>query len=386
MIQRKRNIRDVRSLLERNKVVAIVGARQVGKTTLSREIAKRWKGPVEFFDLENPAELARLSDPMLVLQDLQGLVIIDEIQRLPDLFPVLRVLADRRQPVTRFLLLGSASPELLKQSSESLAGRIAYYEMQGFSVDEVGVENLNRLWIRGSFPRAYLARSNKTSSEWRRNFIRTFLERDVRELGFSISSITLRRFWSMLTHYHGQTWNYSEFARSFGVSDYAIRSYLDILTSTFVVRTLPAFHENISKRQVKAPKVYMSDSGLLHTLLNLESLKDIEMHPKLGASWEGFGIEVVVRQAQVRRDECYFWATYAGAELDLLTIRGQQRWGFEFKRTVAPRITKSMHHAIADLSLSKLYVIHAGDKTFPLDNKVTAVALADASNQIKPMQ
>ena len=386
MIPRKRNIKEVRSLLERNKVVAIIGARQVGKTTLAKDIAKHWKGPVEFFDLENPAELARLADPMLILQDLQGLVIIDEIQRLPDLFTVLRVLADRRRPATRFLLLGSASPELLKQSSESLAGRIAYYKMQGFSVDEVSVENLYRLWVRGSFPRAYLAGSNKASSEWRRDFIKTFLERDVRELGFTVSSTTLRRFWSMLTHYHGQTWNYSEFARSFGVSDHAIRNYLDILTSTYVVQVLPAYHENISKRQVKAPKVYLSDSGLLHTLFNLESQKDIEMHPKLGASWEGFGIEVVVRQAQIRRDECYYWATYAGAELDLLAIRGQQRWGFEFKRTVAPTVTKSMHHAIADLGLSRLYVVHAGDKTFPLDKKVSAVALSDVTTQIQPMR
>jgi len=367
-------------------VVAIIGARQVGKTTLAKEIAKQWKGPVEFFDLENPAELARFEDPMLILQDLQGLVVIDEIQRLPDLFPVLRVLADRQRPATRFLLLGSASPALLKQSSESLAGRISYYEMHGFSVDEVGVENLNRLWVRGSFPRAYLAGSNKDSSEWRRDFIKTFLERDVSELGFSVSSATLRRFWSMLTHYHGQTWNYSEFARSFGVSDHAIKNYLDILTSTFVVQVLPAFHENISKRQVKAPKVYLSDSGLLHTLLNLESQRDIEMHPKLGASWEGFGMDVVVRQAQIRRDECYYWATYAGAELDLLAIRGRQRWGFEFKRTVAPKLTKSMRHAITDLGLSKLFIVHAGDMTFQLDRKVTALSLADVPTQLKPMR
>jgi len=367
-------------------VVAIIGARQVGKTTLAREIVNQWNGPVEFFDLENPAELARFEDPMLILQDLQGLVVIDEIQRLPDLFPVLRVLADRKRPATRFLLLGSASPELLRQSSESLAGRIAYYEMQGFSIDEVGVKNLNRLWVRGSFPRAYLASSNKNSSEWRRDFIKTFLERDVRELGFSVSSTTLRRFWSMLTHYHGQTWNYSEFARSFGVSDHAIKNYLDILTSTFVVQVLPAYHENISKRQVKAPKVYLSDSGLLHTLMNLESQRDIEMHPKLGASWEGFGMAVVIRQAQLRRDECFYWATYAGAELDLLAIRGQQRWGFEFKRTVAPKLTKSMRHAIADLGLSKLCVIHAGDGTYPLDKKVTAISLTDLPNQLKPMR
>jgi predicted AAA+ superfamily ATPase len=258
--------------------------------------------------------------------------------------------------------------------------------MHGFSVDEVGIENLNRLWVRGGFPRAYLAGSNRDSSDWRRDFIKTFLERDIGELGFSVSSTTLRRFWTMLTHYHGQTWNYSEFARSFGVSDHAIRNYLDILTSTFVVQVLPAYHENISKRQVKAPKVYLSDSGLLHTLLNLESQRDIEMHPKLGASWEGFGMDVVIRQAQIRRDECYYWATYTGAELDLLAIRGQQRWGFEFKRTVAPKLTKSMRHAITDLGLSRLYVIHAGDETFPLSKTVTALSLADVPNQLKPMR
>jgi predicted AAA+ superfamily ATPase len=322
----------------------------------------------------------------LILQNLEGLVILDEIQRLPEVFPILRVLADRRRPATRFLILGSASPALLKQSSESLAGRIAYYELQGFSVDEVGIENLNRLWVRGSYPRSYLAASHKASSAWRRNLIKTFLERDVSELGFAVASTTLHRFWSMLTHYHGQTWNYSEFARSFGVSDHAIRNYLDILTAMYVVRVLPAYHENISKRQVKAPKVYLSDSGLLHTLLNLESQRDIEMHPKLGASWEGFGIEVVLRLAQLRRDECFYWATYTGAELDLLTIRGRQRWGFEFKRTVSPRMTKSMRYALTDLGLSRLYVIHAGEHTFPLEKKVTAVALRDVTTHIKPMR
>ncbi len=216
--------------------------------------------------------------------------------------------------------------------------------------------------------------------------IKTFLERDVSELGFAVASTTLHRFWSMLTHYHGQTWNYSEFARSFGVSDHAIRNYHDILTAIYVVRVLPAYHENISKRQVKAPKVYLSDSGLLHTLLNLESQRDIEMHPKLGASWEGFGIEAVLRLAQLRREECYYWATYAGAELDLLAIRGRQRWGFEFKRTVSPTMTKSMRHALTDLSLSRLYVIHAGEHTFPLEKKVTAMALGDVTTQITPMR
>jgi predicted AAA+ superfamily ATPase len=386
VIERSRNIAEVEARLSRNRVVAIIGARQVGKTTLAGAIARRWQGPVTRFDLEHPAEQARLQEPLLVLQDLEGLVILDEIQRLPDLFSVLRVLADRVRPATRFLLLGSASPDLLRQSSESLAGRIAYFELEGFGLDEVGEEKRDRLWIRGGFPRSFLARSDRDSSAWRRDFVRTFLERDIRSLGITVSPETLRRFWAMLAHYHGQVVNYSEFARSFGMTDSAIRNYLDILVSTFVVRRLPAFHENIGKRQVKAPKVFLSDSGILHTLLGLTSRDEIERHPKLGASWEGFGMETVIRRLGARREECHFWATYAGAELDLLVVRGGRRWGFEFKRTVSPSVTRSMRSALDALHLSELTVVHAGEESYPLGRSIRALAFRDIGRLLKPLR
>jgi predicted AAA+ superfamily ATPase len=386
MIERAREVDTVRKLLRRHPVVGIIGARQVGKTTLARALSARDGGPSFYYDLENPEDLARLADPMLVLKPLQGLVIIDEIQKQPDLYRVLRVLADRPGSPARFLLLGSASPELIRLSSETLAGRIFYHELGGFFLDEVGLENTLQLWLRGGFPRSFLARSLAESDEWRRGFIRTFLERDLPQLGITLRSTTMHRFWTMLSHYHGQTWNASEFARSFGVADTTVRNYLDVLTSALVVRQLQPWHENISKRQVKAPKVYLADSGLLHTLLNLKTLRDLEGHPKVGASWEGFAMAQVIRSLRARREECYFWATHGGAELDLLVIRGLKRRGFEFKRTSSPKVTPSMRSALSDLHLQSLDIIHAGEATFPLDKKIRAVALTRLLEDIRPLK
>lgn len=385
MIRRDQELETLRRLLSQHPVVGIVGARQVGKTTLARSLVVRTTGPSSIFDLENPEDLARLGDPMLALKELKGLVVIDEIQRYPGLFAVLRVLVDRPKPPARFLVLGSASPDLLRQSSETLAGRIVYHELGGFSLDEVGAENHTRLWLRGGFPRSYLARTHAESDVWRQGFIRTFLERDLPQLGITIGSTTLRRFWSMLAHYHGQMWNGSEFARSFGVADTTIRNYLDLLTSALVVRQLPPWHENISKRQVKAPKVYVVDSGLLHSLLNVRRLEELEGHPKVGASWEGFVLEQIIRRLDARPNESFFWATHGGAELDFLVVRGGQRLGFEIKRTSSPRLTPSMRSALSDLKLQRLEVIHAGEETFPMAAKVRAVALSRLLEDLQPL-
>ncbi len=385
MIERKRELKTLRRLLRRHRVVGIIGARQVGKTTLARHFALSQPKQTSFFDLEDPGDLARLSDPMLALKRLRGLVIIDEIQHYPDLFPVLRVLADRPRVPCRFLILGSASPDMLKQTSETLAGRIIYHHLGGFALDEIGNRHYLRLWNRGGLPRSYLAQSDGQSMEWRRGFVKTFLERDLPQLGVHISSATMRRFWAMLAHYHGQVWNASEFGRSFGVADTTVRGYLDRLSSALVVRQLLPWHENITKRQVKSPKVYIADSGLLHALLNLPTLADIESHPKLGASWEGFMIDQIIWQLGVEDDECFFWATHAGAELDLLVIRGRTRIGFEIKRTSAPKMTRSIRTALDDLKLKRLEVIHAGDHTFHLADKVRAVAAAHLLEDIHPL-
>ena len=383
MIKRDKELKTITKLLQRHPVVGIVGARQVGKTTLARMVVARKKGPYAYFDLENPEDLARLADPMLALKDLKGLVVIDEIQQHPDLFTVLRVLVDRPKSNTRFLVLGSASPDLLRQSSETLAGRIIYHELSGFTLGEVGVHNQKRLWLRGGFPRSYLARSHIESDEWRRGFIRTFLERDLPQLGITIRSTTLRRFWTMLAHYHGQILNTSEFSRSFGVADTTVRNYLDLMSSALVIRQLLPWRENIAKRQVKAPKIYIADSGILHALLNIKTIMDLEGHPKVGASWEGFLLSQVVRHLGVSAEDCFFWATHGGAELDLLIVRGQKRLGFEFKRTSAPKITTSMRSALADLKLQSLDIIHAGDCTFQLDKRVRAVSFSRVLTDLK---
>ena len=372
-------------LLARFPVVGLVGARQVGKTTLARQIAATSNGPVAVFDLEHPGDVARLAEPMLALEGLTGLVVIDEVQRRPDLFPALRVLADRPGVPCRFLVLGSASPALLRQSSESLAGRIAYLQVGGFLLDEVSPGHAGALWLRGGFPRSFLAPSDAASFEWRQEFVRTFLERDLPQLGVTIGATTLRRFWTMLAHSHGQVWRSAELARSFGVADTTVRRYLDLLTGALIVRQLQPWYENVGKRQVKRPKVYIGDSGLLHALLNLRGQEDIESHPVLGASWEGYAVEQLIGHLRADPEECFFWATHSGSELDLLIVRGRQRRGFEIKRTVAPRVTRSMHSALQVLRLDSLDVVHAGQATFPLAERIRAVSMTGLLDEIEPL-
>jgi len=373
VIQRTGDFAEVGGLLRRWPVVAILGPRQSGKTTMAREIASQ-RRTAEFFDLEDPDDRARLADPGLALKPLRGLVVLDAIQRLPGIFEMLRVLADRRPLPARFLILGSASPDLLRQSSESLAGRIAFHTLDGFRIHDVGIGHLDRLWLRGGFPRSYAARSEALSVEWRKNFIKTFLERDIPQLGIRIESARLSRFWSMLAHYHARTWNASELARSLGLSETTVAHYLELLEKALVVRTLKPWHENIDRRQVKAPKILMRDSGLLHSLLSIPTMRDLERHPLLGASWEGFILQQVATHLRADPSETYFWATHGGAEIDMLWIRGSRRIGFEVKRTSAPQITKSLHSAMSVLGLEHAYVIHAGEKTFPLSRQITAVA------------
>jgi len=374
MIARKDHVTALLRRIRNFPVVALLGARQIGKTTLAGLVAQQYRKPIHRFDLENPIDLARLDDPMLALADLRGLVILDEVQRRPNLFPVLRVLADRKPKPARFLVLGSASPDLLRQSSETLAGRISYYELPGLSLDEVGVQRLQNLWLRGGFPSSFLARTHADSRLWRESFVQMFLERDLPQLGIRVSSATLRRFWAMLAHWHAQTWNASEFGRSFGVSDNSVRNYLDILTSALVIRQLKPWHANISKRQVKSPKVYIRDSGILHTLLQIESNLDLERHPKVGASWEGFILEQLTTHLSINDELIYFWATHGGAELDVFIPRGRKRVGFEIKRTTTPRVTPSIKAALDALKLQEVVVVHAGDQSFPLGKKVRAVA------------
>ena len=380
MIKRHVEVRNIKKLLKTHPVVGIIGARQVGKTTIAKQIIDSLNIPCAFFDLENPEDFSRLSDPMLALKNLKGLVVIDEVQQYPDIFRVLRVLSDRPKRPCRFLILGSASPELLRQTSETLAGRIVYHQLKGFSLEEVGVKHVNKLWLRGAFPRSFLARSLNESVDWRKGFIKTFLERDLPQLGITIRAVTLRRFWSMIAHYHGQLWNSSEFGRSFGVADTTVRNYLDLLTSTFVIRQLLPWHENISKRQIKAPKVYVSDTGLLHTLLNIESMNDLQKNPKIGVSWEGFVIEQLIHKYDLINEECFFWATHGGAELDLFIVKKGKRLGFEIKLTSSPKVTPSMRNSLSALKLDKLTVIHAGEETFLLTKKIQAVAFKDILN------
>jgi len=375
MIERPHHVAWVRRLLSEQPVVALLGARQVGKTTLARQVARSYGASVAFFDLESSRDLAKLADPLLALEPLRGLVVLDEVQRRPDIFPTLRVLADRARGA-RFLVLGSASPELLRQTSETLAGRIAFHHLDGLSLREVGSRRASDLWLRGGFPRSFVARTLGTSLRWRHDLVSTYLERDLPQLGIRVPSTTLLRFWTMLAHVHGQILNWSELGRSMAVSDATIRHYVDLLASTFMVRMLPPWHENLSKRQVKAPKIYIRDSGILHALLDIETMRALEQHPKIGASWEGFCVESLIAQLGARPEQCYFWATHTGAELDLLVVAKGRRRGFEIKRTVSPRVSPSMQVALHDLKLDSLDVIHAGQDTFPLARKVRAVSLA----------
>jgi predicted AAA+ superfamily ATPase len=384
-IPRPGHLELLRGRLRRFPVVALLGARQVGKTTLAHEIARGFRGKTTLFDLERAADLSLLADPELALRPLRGLVVLDEVQRRPDLFPVLRVLADRRPLPARFLVLGSASPALLRQASESLAGRISFHELPGLSLAEVGPQKLDRLWLRGGFPRSFTAGTGGKSVEWRREFVRTFLERDLPQLGSLVPAPTMGRFWAMLAHAHGNVWNGSEFGRAFGVAHTTVLRYLDLLSAAFVVRQLPPWSENLAKRQVKSPKVYVADSGLLHTLLDIGREADLVRHPKVGASWEGFGIQAVVDRLSARPDECYFWGTYSGAELDLLVVRGSLRLGFELKRTVAPSVTPSMRIARESLRLKRLDVIHAGDRTGDLAKGIRAVALERLLEDLDPL-
>ncbi len=372
MITRQADLQLVRTALKRSRVVALLGPRQAGKTTLARQLVP--PESANYFDLEDPADLGRLSEPATVLRPLRGLVVIDEVQRRPDLFPLLRVLADRQPLPARFLILGSASPELLRQSSESLAGRLETVPLEGFRLADLGGEAQARHWLRGGFPPAYTARTEADSLAWRRQFLQTFLERDMPQLGVTIPAATLYRFWSMVAHYHGQIWNGAELARSLAVSEPTVRRYLDLMAGVFMVRQLPPWFENLAKRQIKAPKIYVRDSGLLHALLGVGGTKDLERHAKVGASWEGYAVEEVLKA--VRPEQAYYWATQNGAELDLLLFRNGRRIGVECKRADAPTLTPSMRIALADLKLDELRVVYPGERRYALAPKVEVVPLA----------
>ena len=363
----------IQTALERSRVVTLVGPRQCGKTTLAREFVEEQS--VNYFDLEDPVSLARLDEPMTALGSLQGLIVIDEIQRRPELFPVLRVLVDRSSFKGRFLILGSASGDLLRQSSETLAGRMETLHLRGFSLQELGEEAQQKHWLRGGFPLSWLARSEADSLVWRKEFIQTLLERDFPQWGIRTAATTLWRFWTMLAHYHGQTWNAAEFARAMGVSESTARRYLDLLSDAFMVRQLKPWHANIRKRQVKSPKIYIHDSGLLHQLLGITNERDLLTHPKIGASWEGYVIEEVLSLLQA--DDAWFWATHQGAEIDLLVQINGETLGVECKRTDAPRMTPSIRAALTDLNLDRVIVVYPGDRRFSLADQVEAMPLKD---------
>jgi predicted AAA+ superfamily ATPase len=361
----------IQASLAQFRVTALLGPRQCGKTTLARMLAA---SPDSYFDLEDPLDLARLETPRQTLGKLTGLVVIDEVQQQPGLFPLLRVLADRPNPPARFLILGSASPTLVKGVSESLAGRVGFVDLSGFDATEVGFDHLDTLWFRGGFPESYLSSSDESSYHWRQQFIRTFLTRDIPQLGITIPAENLRRFWLMIAHYHAQTWNASEIAGSLGINYKTAQHYLDILTGAFMIRALPPWTENLGKRVRKAPKIYLRDSGLFHALQNIRSLRELQTHPKLGASWKGLALEHVLRVLRAEPGEAFYWATHSGAELDLMLVRGGKRWGFEFKYADAPRTTKSMRTALEDLKLERLYVIYPGERDYTLDDKIEVLA------------
>jgi len=368
MIKRNEAMARVERSFVVHPAVVIEGPRQCGKTTLARMFGGKH---AHYFDLERPVDLRKLATPEQTLAPLRGLVVIDEAQRMPELFPPLRVLLDRPEVPAKFLLTGSASPELIRGLSESLAGRVGILDLAGFDLRETGRAELRRLWLRGGFPRSFLAPDEKSSADWRESFARTFLERDLPQLGITIPAATMRRFWTMVAHYHGQIWNAAEFARSLGADEKTARRYLDILSGAFMLRVLPPWFENLKKRQVKSPKIFVRDSGLLHTLLGLVTSDDLAGHPKLGASWEGFVIQQLLAALDCR-DACY-WATHNGAEVDLmLTLRGK-RHGFEIKYADAPGTTKSMRIAIEDLGLHHLWIVYPGSDRYDLDERITVV-------------
>jgi len=373
MIQRNSIMASITTALGRSRVVALMGPRQSGKTTLARQFVP--PNSANYFDLEDPISLARLAEPMTALQTLTGTVVIDEIQRMPELFPILRVLADRLPLPARFLILGSASPALVKQSSESLAGRMELIEVSGLSLGEAGMAKHAQHWLRGGFPLSFLAASDEDSFIWRKHFIQTLLERDLPQLGSGVAAPTLQRFWAMLAHYHGQLWNAAELARAMDVNEASVRRYLDLLDGVFMVRQLQPWHENLKKRQVKSPKVYFRDSGLLHQLLGVRSESDLQLHPRLGASWEGYVLEELLKAH--KPDEAWFWATHAGAELDLLMMKQGRRIGVEIKRMDAPRLTPSMKIAMEDLRLDELVVVYPGERRYALAAGVEVVPVVE---------
>lgn len=356
----------IRDSIQNNPITTILGPRQCGKTTIARKIAESYASVL--IDLEDPADFELVSVSLKAfLEQQKGLVVIDEVQRMPELFPILRVLADQKKAGRKFLLLGSASPDLVKNTWESLAGRIGFIDLTGFKLEETGSENLQPLWLRGGFPRSYLAETDDLSFQWRADFIRTFLERDINLLGFNIPPATLRRFWVMLAHYHGQIWKGSEFARSMGVSEPTVKKYLDILSGTYLVRQIQPWHENLKKRQVKAPKIYIRDSGILHALLSLPN-SEVQNHVKVGASWEGFVIEQILQKMNTR--DYYYWRTHTGIELDLLVFKNGKRHGFEIKYSDKPQVTRSMRQSISDLKLDVLHLIYQGKHHLDLEEKI----------------
>lgn len=371
MLDRTQLLARLRAGLKASAAVALLGPRQCGKTTLARQLSAKAKST--YFDLENPVDLARLSEPMTALESLRGLIVIDEVQRHPDLFPILRVLLDRKPVRARFLILGSASPQLLRQSSETLAGRLAIVEMGGFTLEELASPDLNRLWLRGGFPRSFLARTETASTVWREDFIRTFLERDLSQLGVQVPSGTMRRFWTMTAHYSGGIWNSSEIGRSLGEAHTTARRHLDALAGALVVRVLEPWYANVGKRLVKSPKVYIRDSGLLHTLLGIGERRQLEGHPVVGGSWEGFVIEQLL--ARLPKASAYYWRTQAGAELDLLLFLKGRRIGIEIKRADAPTMTPSMVAALRDLDLHRLVVVYPGATRYTLRSRVEVMSL-----------
>ena len=371
MIPRENYKHQIQNALRRSKITALLGPRQCGKTTLAKEIAIQKKA--HYLDVESPSDRAKLQNPESYLKNIPGLIIIDESQLMPELFPVLRVISDQSSYNGRFLILGSASPDLVRNASESLAGRIEFVDLQGFNLSETGRENIHRLWVRGGFPLSYLANTEEDSIAWREGFVRTFLQRDLPQMGINIPSTTLRRFWTMLAHSHGQVLNSSQLAKSMGMSDKTIRSYIDILGATYMIRSLQPWFANIKKRQVKSPKIYFTDTGLLHHLLGINNLNILLGHPQLGSSWESFAMEHIIRCVPGLAPYC--WSTYSGAELDLLLSINGKNFGIEFKYTDTPKSTKSMHSAINDLHLEKLYVIYPGAEHFPLHESIEACPL-----------
>jgi len=380
-IVRHKELQILRSRLVTNPIVAILGPRQCGKTTLANQFSEQKDNKrIHLFDCENPRDLSRLGNPLLSLEPLEGLIIIDEIQRSPELFPILRVLVDK-YPDKKFLILGSASRDLVTQSSESLAGRISFLELSGFALYDISSDEYNKLWIRGNFPRAFLAKNQEIASQWREDFIQTFLERDIPNLGIQIPAVTLRRFWAMLSHYHGQIFNATEIGKSLNFSDKTVKRYLDILSGTYLIRQLQPWHYNTKKRLIKRPKIYFRDSGLFHSFLAVKNKEQLLVHPKLGASWEGFALEQLIIHLKLQEREVFFWGVHTGAELDLLFQRKGKVWGVEVKYKDVPKVTPSMKSALRELKLDHLWIIYPGTDSYQLDQNISAIGLYNILNE-----